>query len=275
VVLDVQGEVVANRPLSDDSNVVEIRAAELASLVQPGQFVMVRATESLEPLLRRPFSVFEVLRHADGTPAGISLLNKRVGVVSAMLFGAWPGQRLGCLGPLGRPFAPVGPPLEAWMVAGGVGLAPFMTLAESLAARGTRLRLFYGGRRAVDVVLADLFARLGVEVVVATEDGSRGEHGLVTHAVARRLTARSAGQPVVLYACGPTAMMREVARLGAKHGHPVQVSLEPTMGCGLGGCYSCVVAVRRNGAREYLRSCLDGPVFDASVVAWDDLERGD
>ena len=69
-------------------------------------------------------------------------------------------------------------------------------------------------------------------------------------------------------------MMRAVAHLGADHARPVSVSLEPTMGCGMGGCYSCVVRVRRGEGSHFVRSCLDGPVFDGSVVVWDSLGTG-
>ena len=98
---------------------------------------MVKAGRGHDPLLRRPFSVFEVLRDANGAPTGISLLNKRIGVVDRRCSTTRaPGERVDCLGPLGRPFTIVDPPAEAWMVAGGVGLAPFATLAEALRARG-------------------------------------------------------------------------------------------------------------------------------------------
>ena len=85
-----------------------------------------------------------------------------------------------CLGPLGRPFVPVSPPDEAWLVAGGVGLAPFATLAEALRARGTHVRLYYGARSGAELFFLDEFTALGVELHLTTEDGSRGERGRVT-----------------------------------------------------------------------------------------------
>jgi dihydroorotate dehydrogenase electron transfer subunit len=79
---------------------------------------------------------------------------------------------------------------------------------------------------------------------------------------------------VTIYACGPTPMMRAVASLGARANVPVFVSLEPVMGCGMGGCYSCVVRVRTDGRPRFVRSCLDGPVFDAAAVVWPELPAG-
>ena len=150
---------------------------------------------------------------------GLSLLNKRVGVGTSLLYDARPGDRIGCLGPLGRPFVPVDPPAEAWMVAGGVGLAPFVTLAEALAARRTSMTLFYGGRSAADLYYADFFAELGATLVLTTEDGSRGERGRVTAPLERALAERGAAHDVTIYACGPTPMMSSGRRLGHARQH--------------------------------------------------------
>jgi dihydroorotate dehydrogenase electron transfer subunit len=273
MLFDTPAEVMTNTRLSSDYNVLSLAAPDLARAARPGQFVMVKTTPGLDPLLRRPFSIFEVLRDEHGQPAGISLLNKRIGAGTSWLYRAEPGSRLDCLGPLGQPFEPVDPPSEAWMVAGGVGLAAFATLADALAARGTPMRLFYGARTGADLHCVDVFERTGARLVLATEDGSRGEHGRVTAPLERAL-ATSAVQAVTVYACGPTPMMRAVARLGEDAGVPVFVSLEQVMGCGLGGCYSCVVRVRAGGGERFVRSCLDGPVFDASTLVWDALAGG-
>ena len=273
MLFDTPAEVMTNMRLSSDYNVLSLAAPDLARAARPGQFVMVKTTPGLDPLLRRPFSIFEVLRDEHGQPAGISLLNKRIGAGTSWLYRAEPGSRLDCLGPLGQPFEPVDPPSEAWMVAGGVGLAAFATLADALAARGTAMTLFYGARTGADLHCVDVFERTGARLVLATEDGSRGEHGRVTAPLQRALAKRF-GQAVTVYACGPTPMMRAVARLGEDAGVPVFVSLEQVMGCGLGGCYSCVVRVRAGGGERFVRSCLDGPVFDASTLVWDALAGG-
>ncbi len=249
-----------------------LAAPEIAALAQPGQFVMVKTARGADPLLRRPFSIFEILRDAGGTATGITLLNKQIGTGTRLLYEAEPGGHIACLGPLGRPFVPVDPPAEAWMVAGGVGLAPFATLAEALVARKTRTTLFYGARRARDLYYADFFERLGVRVVVTTEDGSRGVTGFVTAPLNEALAATNVATRVQLYVCGPTPMMRAVARLAEAHGRTCHVSLEQVMGCGLGGCYSCVVLARdAGGASHFVRSCLDGPVFDSRRIVWDAL----
>lgn len=270
--VDVDAAVLASTRLSDDYSVVALAAPEIAQIARPGQFVMVKPSRSTDPLLRRPFSIFEILRDKKGEPSGITLLNKRVGVGTGLLYEIEPGTRVAVLGPLGQPFAPVDPPAEAWMVAGGVGLAPFATLAEALALRSTRSKLFYGARRADELYYVELFQRLGVNVVLSTEDGSRGVHGRVTAPLGEALAAASPDAEVRIYACGPTPMMRAVADLAEQHGRQCDVSLEQVMGCGLGGCYSCVVLARDPGAApHFVRSCIEGPVFDSRRLVWEAL----
>jgi dihydroorotate dehydrogenase electron transfer subunit len=270
MLFDVAAEVIGNTRLSTDYNVIALAAPKTAAVASPGQFVMVKPATGIDPLLRRPFSIFEVLRNGSEV-LGLSLLNKRIGIGTSLLYSARPGDRIDCLGPLGRPFVPVEPPEEAWMVAGGVGLAPFATLAEALASKKTRSTLFYGGRRSTDLYREEFFERLGIRLVITTEDGSRGQPGRVTGPLENALADRPADCPVTIYACGPTPMMRAVSDLCQRFKRPVFVSLEPVMGCGMGGCYSCVVPIRQGDRTHLVRSCLAGPVFDASIVAWNAL----
>lgn len=270
--VDVDAAVLGNTRLSDHYNVLALDAPAIAARVQPGQFVMVKPGAFNEPLLRRPFSVFEILRSGNGTPTGITILNKRIGVSTALLYGLDTGDRLPCLGPLGRPFTLPPEGHEAWLVAGGVGLGPFATMAETLLARGTSTTLFYGARRARDLHYADWFATRGVSVVTATEDGTAGTPGFITRPLEERLESPASKAAVAIYACGPTPMMRAVSALAAAFGHDVEVSLEQTMGCGLGGCYSCVVRVKQEGhAPHFVRSCLAGPTFRAREIIWEEL----
>ena len=108
----------------------------------------------------------------------------------------------------------------------------------------------------------------------ATEDGSAGSHGYVTTPLGQALATVGAGADAgpSIYVCGPTPMMRAVADLAGRHGHDVEVSLEQTMGCGMGGCYSCVVPLVQPGRPpHFVRSCLAGPTFRASTLAWEGL----
>jgi len=268
--VDVAAEILANRRLSADYNVLSLHAPAIAAAARPGQFVMIKAGAHHDPLLRRPFSVFEVLRSSDGTPIGITLLSKRIGPSTTLIYNASPGERAACLGPLGKPFTIVDPPVEAWMVAGGVGLAPFATLAEALRARQVKSTLFYGARRGEELFYLDFFRSLAVELVLTTEDGSAGERGRIVSPLDRMLRSRPASAPVMLYACGPEGMLAATARTAAKYSRPCQVSVERVMGCGMGGCYSCVVPMLGDDGRfHHVRSCLAGPVLPAEQIRWD------
>lgn len=267
--IDVEAAVISNTRLTDEYNVLALDAPGIAGAAGPGQFVMVKPGMGTDPLLRRPFSIFQILRDGSGRASGFTLLNKRIGRGTGLLYDAEPGTRLACLGPLGRPFTVVSPPREAWMVAGGVGLAPFLTLAEALRERRTASTLFYGARTASGLFFVDVFERHGVKVILTTEDGSRGEHGRVILPLQRALRT---GATAHVFACGPTPMMKAVAALAHTHGRACDVSLEQVMGCGLGGCYSCVVGVRdADGHTHLVRSCIEGPVFDAARIAWEEL----
>lgn len=277
--VDIDATVIANTRLSREYSVLSLAAPEVGRRTQPGQFVMVKPAGVTDPLLRRPFSVFEVLRNQAGEVTGVSILNKRAGRSTKKLYELEPGDVVSCLGPLGVPFTAVAPPVEAWMVAGGVGLAPFATLAESLSAAKTPATLFYGARTAEELFYLDFFERLGIKLVLATEDGGRGLKGRVTAPLEAAL--KSAGPAgAMVYACGPEPMLEAVAKLAARYNQACQVSVERVMGCGLGGCYSCVVPVKPTFAKatvgghgdehaNLVRSCISGPVFDGAELVWD------
>jgi dihydroorotate dehydrogenase electron transfer subunit len=272
MLVDVDAAVIANTRLSEDYSVLALAAPDIAAAARPGQFVMLKTSRGMDPLLRRPFSIFEILRDEHGAPAGLTIFNKRIGKGTSLLYDLEPGAQVQCLGPLGQPFEPVDPPAQAWMVAGGVGLAPFVTLAEALLARGTEVSLFYGARRAQDLHRIEIFEDLGVRVICSTEDGSRGAHGRITLPLEQQLSRSDPALALRVYVCGPTPMMRAVALLAASYGRPCDVSLEQVMGCGLGGCYSCVVLAKDpKGVPHHTRSCIDGPVFDANRIVWDAL----
>lgn len=270
VPVDIAAEVIANTPLSADYNVLALAGPQIAALATPGQFIMVKARPGFDPLLRRPFSIFELYRDAAGHPTGFSILNKRVGVSTTLLFEAKVGQQVSVLGPLGRPFTQVDPQTEAWMVAGGVGLAPFAGLAERLRARQVPTILFYGARSGAELFYLEFFERLGVSLVLSTEDGSRGDHGRIVTPLDRALSARPAGARTMIYACGPEGMLAATAHVAMRHGTPCEVSVERLMGCGMGGCYSCVVPmIGADGRTSHVRSCLSGPVLAADRIVWD------
>src|SRR5262249_38770031 len=143
--------------------------------------------------------------------------------------------------------------------------------------------LFYGARTGAELFYLDWFTSRGIKLVLATEDGSTGERARITAPLERELKNREPRIPatgsripdVMIYACGPEPMLEAVTHVAAKFGRPSQVSVERTMGCGIGGCYSCVIPVRgeagseRTRSAHYVRSCIAGPVFRGEDLVWD------
>ena len=256
--------LVSREGLGGPFFVLTLRHPETAREARPGQFVMIKAGLSAEPPLRRPFSILAV----DPERETFDLFVKAVGQGSRALCAMAPGDETLCLGPLGRPFTEPPAGTEALLVAGGYGVAPFRFLGQELRRSGGRARLFYGGRTAADLPLLQRLLDLGLTVVPATEDGSRGERGRVTVPLEAHLDA--AAGPMRLYACGPEAMMHAVARIADQRSLPAEVSLDPWMGCGIGTCLGCVVRVQgANEARwKYRCACTEGPVFDSATVVW-------
>ncbi len=240
------------------------RHTEIAQQARAGQFVMIKAGLSAEPPLRRPFSILAV----DPAEDTFSLFLKAVGPGSRALAALQPGDLAQCLGPLGRAFTPPRDGRLPLLVAGGYGIAPFLLFCDELRRAGQSPRVFYGGRGAGDLQLRAPFEERGVPLVPATQDGSLGRRGLVTEALEAWLDHDT--RAAELYACGPDAMMHAVARLGARRGLPVQVSLDPWMGCGVGTCLGCVVWTQRAGETrpKYRCACTEGPVFDGDDVVW-------
>lgn len=186
------------------------------------------------------------------------------------------GAPLDVMGPLGNGFDCSGDTRDIAIVAGGVGIASVWLCARELLARGARVRLFYGARTEALLVEAERFAAAGCELVLTTDDGSRGARGFVTDALSR------AHPPDAIFACGPSPMLRRVGQIAGSLGIPAQLSLEETFGCGVGGCWGCVVLLTAQSAQApnfppaerggsdviYARVCKEGPVFWAHELRW-------
>lgn len=164
-------------------------------------------------------------------------------------------------GPLGRPF-PIPEEGPVWLVAGGIGVAPFLFYLQKLREKKISARLFYGGRRRNDLLRLRRFSALAKTVTV-TEDGSHGLKGLVTTPLKDALEGT---RPALILACGPPGMLQAVGMLGELYRVPTYLSLEAMMACGRGLCLGC--ALPRRG-RGYLKVCVEGPVVDSREV---DLE---
>ncbi|HLA84358.1 MAG TPA: dihydroorotate dehydrogenase electron transfer subunit, partial [Thermoguttaceae bacterium] len=267
--------VVENVRVADDTYRVRFRAPEIARRIVPGQFLMMRLPGTLDPLLGRPLAVYDVTDEA-GEPALVDIVYLVVGHLTGLLAAIEPGTLLEVWGPLGNGFSPE-PVGHLIMVAGGIGQTPFLALAREYlggrtfgdpprrAAKADRVTLCYGARTASRLACVEDFRRSGVEVRVATDDGTEGHHGLVTELI--RPVVEESTVPCRIVSCGPEPMLAAVARVAKELGVPCQVSLESPMACGMGICFSCVTKIRDGrGGWDYRRTCVDGPIFNAEDV---------
>lgn len=263
------------RDLGARNYLLTLSSPEQARLTRAGQFLMIKCSAEIDedPLLRRPFSVFDVRRSPrHGRPTSMDILVKDVGVGTRKLVDLRPGDEVYALGPQGVPFR-ISKEMQnrkyhACLVAGGVGIAALYLLARDLIGHKITPILFYGGRSVADLVLREYFEQLGMETLYTTEDGSCGQRGIVTSALERFLKGRPRSN-LRLFACGPWGMMRATHEVAVCHELPCEVSLEARMGCSLGACMGCVIhAWDEKGEEQYLRVCKEGPVMNSRSVDW-------
>lgn len=256
--------VVSNQQIIKDHCVITCVAPDIAAVAQPGHFVNVLTGDGFDPFLRKPFSIYTV----DRKRGEISLLYSIVGAVTRGMSKKRAGDEIDLVGPLGgHLFSPsTVDGVHHIMVGGGYGVPPLVFMSSEMRKVDPNVKLtFLIGARHKDLLLceAELIAA-GVNLSVATEDGSRGIQGRVTDAL-RPILENTAGGPYSVYCCGPTPMMQAVGKLSAELSTPCQVSVEVAMPCGLGVCMACVIDLH-DGRR--VRCCTEGPVFDAENVIW-------
>jgi dihydroorotate dehydrogenase electron transfer subunit len=252
-------------------------APRVAEQARPGQFVHVLAGQDRSFPLRRPFSIHRVER-LGGSPGGsgaalgtVEVVFDVVGAGTLALSRLRTHDVVDVLGPLGRPFTPPPAPTGCLLVGGGYGTAPLVFLATELRVRRCRVDFALGAASAGRLLDAMEAKRLGRSLTLTTDDGSAGRRGLVTDPLPDLLARTGAGQ---VYACGPMPMLAAVSRVAAAAGVPCQVAVEEHMACGTGICFSCVLPVGGESPAEptrMARSCLEGPVFDGTAIAWAEL----
>lgn len=273
--------VAANVPVARDTFRLRLTDPAMAQAIRPGQFVMVRPAGSAGPLLGRPFAVYDVLRSGSNHAEALDIVYLVVGPGTEALARLRAGDPVTIWGPLGNGFGP-GPGADqpVVFVAGGIGQTPFLALGKWWLGRArygddlARLdptaastTLLYGVRSVELAAGLDDFRAAGIDVELATDDGSAGHHGFVTDLLAERIARGD--RPALVVGCGPPAMLASLARLTARHGIACRVSLENHMACGFGVCFSCVAPIRQaDGSTDLRRVCIEGPIFAADVVAW-------
>ena len=247
-----KGKVLENERLCEDIYRIRIKSPKISRELKAGQFVLLKVSQGFDPFLLRPFSFH------DAQPGSYDLIYQVVGKGTSILSTKSVGDVMDSIGPLGNGFKFVQG--EAILVAGGIGIAPLLLLAKSLGTKKMETVLVYGAKTASCLVSTEKFDSVGVSVKLATEDGSTGFKGTCVELLEPLLRGSTFK---AVYACGPAAMLREVAKLCRSHDISCQLSVEERMACGVGACKGCSIS-REDGG--YLTVCKDGPVFDAGEV---------
>jgi len=274
-ILSIHAPVVENVRLARDTFRIRLECPALAAAIRPGQFLMLRLPSGNDPLLGRPFALYDTVLDRDDLPIGIDIVYLVVGKLTGLLSSLRTGDALSVWGPLGNGFGELSSLQSVALVAGGIGQTPFLAyIRDLLGDRGyggrqprrqvESVRLYYGVRTADLAAGVEDFRQSGADVHLASDDGSLGYHGFVTDLVATH------PHPQRIIGCGPEPMMHALAKLAASWSVPCDLSLETPMACGLGICFSCVTKVRlAHGGWDYKRVCIDGPVFDAATLDFD------
>jgi dihydroorotate dehydrogenase electron transfer subunit len=263
---------VENVVLAERTFRIRLECPDIAAAIRPGQFVMLRLPGTSDPLLGRPFALYDTVQDAAGHPIGLDIVYLVVGKMTGLLTQVQAGEQLEIWGPLGNGF-PELKDEQVVLVAGGIGQTPFLAYARELLgsrgyggdsprARAGRVSLYYGVRTAALAAGVDDFRNAGCDVRLASDDGTLGYEGLVTQLLA------ADRPPGPFVGCGPEPMLHALAELAAGWGAKCYVSLETPMACGFGACFSCVTKVKTATGWDYKRVCVDGPVFDASALEW-------
>lgn len=272
-VLQQTVRVLENVRLAERTYRIRLETPELASAILPGQFLMLRIRGGSDPLLGRPFALYDTVLDARSQPVAVDVVYLVVGKVTGLLAELRKIDRIEIWGPLGNGFPELNGIEDVGLVAGGIGQTPFLAYIRALLGeRGyggqparrqcERVSLYYGVRTAALAAGVEDFCRAGAAVHLASDDGGLGFHGFVTQLL------ESHPPPQHLVGCGPEPMLHALANLANRWQRPCHLSLETPMACGLGICFSCVTKVKTHNGWDYRRVCVDGPVFDAGELAW-------
>lgn len=246
-------KVVSNQKLCERFYCLTFESSSIARQVKPGQFVHIKVSEGFEPFFRRPFSVYRAQRD-------VQVFYEVVGRGTQMLSEKKLGDVLDVLGPLGKRFSlPEKKIKQVVMIAGGIGIAPFLIFSDELKKKKIDLVLLYGARTKGHVYPMKEFKQNGCRIFISTDDGSVGIKGRISkHFDKINLDP----QTTFLYTCGPVAMMKAVQDFANKHQLSGQACCEEVMACALGACLGCSIETTEG----FKTVCYDGPVFDLKKV---------
>jgi dihydroorotate dehydrogenase electron transfer subunit len=266
----MNGIVVKNNEICAGHFLLGVKLPLSFKAPMPGQFIMARERGRIDPLLGRPFSVYHFERSENG--ATVEILYKVVGKGTLLLSRLREGDFMEVFGPYGRAFDIYPEAGQIVFVCGGIGVAPITYLASHYkrwsGARNADLVCYYGASRAQSLVGIERIKAIMSKVVISTDDGSHGFHGLITERFSTEVSSYDSGRSKI-YACGPRSMLKQLSGLLAGNSASCQILMEERMACGVGACLGCTVLLKDGEGRGgHARACIDGPVFNIRDVHW-------
>lgn len=263
--MHIMAKVIMNFNVKPDYYLLGFHAPEISRKAKPGQFVHIRCKNSKDPLIRRPFSFYSI----DESCGIIKILYEVKGIGTKLLSSYKEGEYLDVLAPMGNGFQMNNSIQGAVLVGGGVGGAPMVAVAKSLVDMGIKdIQILLGAQTRDKIIPTSGFEALGLEVQLATEDGSCGHHGYVTDLLTPILDKINHKKYTVM-ACGPQPMLKTTAEICNSKNCPCQLSMDAIITCGVGACQGCVCKVKEDSEEIYHRACIEGPVFNSQEVVWD------
>ncbi len=248
-------KLVKTEKLKDDIFKFSIEAKEIAKISKPGQFIEIRVTEGVDPLLRRPISIHNI----EGDIIEFVFQVKKKG--TTILSQKQEGDIIDIIGPLGEGIFKFEDKKNIAIIGGGIGIFPLYELAKQ-AKNNAKINMYLGFRNKELVILEEEYKKISDKFVLTTDDGTYGEKGFAINFLKEDIEKEKID---AIYACGPLPMLKAVQELSKEKNIPCQISLEEKMACGIGVCLGC--AVRKNEEpSQYFYVCKNGPVFDANLV---------
>lgn len=248
-------KIISNKHLISDFYVLTLKAPKIVEHSRPGQFVNVLVSNETNPLLRRPFSIYDAYKNNGKLKILYCVKGKGTKILKTLV----KGENLDITGPHGNGFHVHEDHKNILLVGGGFGTAPLSYLAKENKDKNIFAAI---GGRTKDLILCEKdFDKYGAKVFINTDDGSLGEKGLVTKSVEQISKKEKIDE---IFVCGPLPMMKAVADLAKQFKVPCQVSMEEKMACGIGVCFGCACKTKEG----YKTVCSNGPVFQSSDLDW-------
>jgi dihydroorotate dehydrogenase electron transfer subunit len=271
LILKTKVKIFLKEEVGPNIYLMGLSAPSITQEAKPGQFIHIKCNSTNNPLLRRPISIHRI----DKDKGEIFILFQVKGKGTKILSERKVEEYLDVIGPIGNGFQLFPQTQKVMIIGGGIGIAPLLAMTEESISKGKEVKALIGAVNKKMITREESLEKLGVKVKVATDDGSYQYKGFVTDLAEEVILG---WLPDQIFSCGPKPMLQKIAQLAISKNINCQVSLEERMGCGIGACLGCVCKIK---AREknnnqnqikyiYKRVCVDGPIFEASEVVWDD-----